>query len=171
MTHYEVLGTDRSASTAEIRRAYLELARRHHPDAVGGSDRDMQAHEDAMRAVNEAWRVLGDADRRARYDDQLAPAPPRPFQAFDDSGEDDDPREQFPDLPYRTRPAGQVARFRLGSFVPLGVAGVGLAAWLMGLALSSRGLVSAGLLALFVAAFGVAATALVALGDARRDEG
>jgi curved DNA-binding protein CbpA len=64
-THYERLGVDPSASQAEIRAAYRVLARRNHPDlADDGGPGDMVA-------VNEAWRVLGDAERRAEYDATL----------------------------------------------------------------------------------------------------
>jgi molecular chaperone DnaJ len=67
---YAVLGVDRAAGTDAIRHAYRELARRHHPDS-GGELREM------MR-INEAWHVLGDAERRASYDAQLTrPAPRR----------------------------------------------------------------------------------------------
>jgi curved DNA-binding protein CbpA len=64
-THYQRLGVARSASATEIRTAYRALARRTHPD-VNGSGVDA-----SMAAVNEAWRVLGDPDRRAAYDASL----------------------------------------------------------------------------------------------------
>ena len=70
MGHYDVLGVPRDASPAEVRRAYLALARRHHPDRVGGS------HE-RMRALNEAWATLGDPQLRSSYDRSLAPTTPR----------------------------------------------------------------------------------------------
>lgn len=70
-----MLGVGRSADRETIRRAYLELARRHHPDRPGGDP-------ETMRAVNQAWATLGDPVRRARYDRTLAPttppAPPTP---------------------------------------------------------------------------------------------
>ena len=66
MTHYDVLGVDRGASDAEIRSAYLAAARRSHPD-VAGADGDH-----AMRDLNEAWAVLGDAASRNEYDERLA---------------------------------------------------------------------------------------------------
>ena len=71
MTHYEVLGVSPDAPTAEVRQAYVALARTHHPDRPGG---DAQA----MRAVNEAWTTLRDPGRRALYDLALSPlhAPP-----------------------------------------------------------------------------------------------
>jgi molecular chaperone DnaJ len=61
-THYETLGVARTASSAEIRDAYRRLARQHHPDSAAGRDAE------AMTAINEAYRVLGDPARRATYD-------------------------------------------------------------------------------------------------------
>ena len=59
---YEVLGVPRTASTRQIRVAYVERARRLHPDLVGLRGLD------GMRELNEAWEVLKDAARRAAYD-------------------------------------------------------------------------------------------------------
>ena len=53
MSPYEVLGVSPSATPDEIRRAYLALARRHHPDAGGSVDE--------MRRVNDAWAALSTA--------------------------------------------------------------------------------------------------------------
>jgi hypothetical protein len=64
-TYYDVLGVSVEARADEVRRAYLELARRLHPDRAPGSDR-------AMQRVNEAWSVLRDPVRRAEYDRALA---------------------------------------------------------------------------------------------------
>lgn len=61
MTLYEVLGVSPEAGAQELHEAYVALARRHHPDLAGGD-------ADHMRAINEAWSVLGDPVRRARYD-------------------------------------------------------------------------------------------------------
>jgi DnaJ domain len=82
VTHYERLGVKPSASLEDIRRAYRNLARAHHPDATGaGSGVD-------MAAMNEAWRVLSDPARRAVYDASLrvsrvaaAPVPPNVVDA------------------------------------------------------------------------------------------
>ncbi len=69
VNHYEVLGVDPRSGVDEIRRAYHEEARRWHPDGFAGrSTADLAEAEDAMRAVNEAWRVLGDGERRASFD-------------------------------------------------------------------------------------------------------
>ena len=69
MTHYDVLGVHPTAPTAEVRQAYVDQARRHHPDRGGDPA--------AMRAVNEAWAALSDPGRRAQYDLTLS-MPPRP---------------------------------------------------------------------------------------------
>jgi hypothetical protein len=73
VSHYDVLGVSPDADTSEVHRAYLALARRHHPDRKGGDDV-------RMRTINEAWTVLGDPARRQQYDlvvrDAARPAPP-----------------------------------------------------------------------------------------------
>ncbi len=63
-SHYDVLGVPRDAATDTIRRAYLREARRWHPDRPTGDP-------DRMRAVNEAWQVLGDARSRTSYNLEL----------------------------------------------------------------------------------------------------
>jgi hypothetical protein len=78
VTHYEVLGVPPGASTSEIRRAYVALARRHHPDFhVAAGARVRAEAERRMQHLNEAWLVLGDPVRRARYDGGR-PALPEP---------------------------------------------------------------------------------------------
>jgi molecular chaperone DnaJ len=59
--YYSVLGLTKEASEADIKRAFRELARKHHPDVnpAGG---------EAFREINEAYAVLSDRDSRARYD-------------------------------------------------------------------------------------------------------
>mgnify|MGYP001816186280 FL=1 len=68
MGHYEVLGVDPEASMAQIRSAYLDLARRTHPDRHAGDEGARLVAEERMRLVNEAWAVLGDVDARSAYD-------------------------------------------------------------------------------------------------------
>lgn len=65
MNHYEVLGVDRDATTGEIRSAFRRLARAHHPDTNAAGSIEMLA------SINEAWRVLGDAQLRRAYDRSL----------------------------------------------------------------------------------------------------
>lgn len=83
---YEVLGVPRTAPTRVIRAAYVERARRLHPDLVGLRGLD------GMRELNEAWAILKDAARRTAYD--LSTGSPASAAATSDSpfGEDDPSR-------------------------------------------------------------------------------
>jgi molecular chaperone DnaJ len=60
---YLILGVERTASDAEIKRAYRKLAQQWHPDV----NTDPAAHE-RFKEINEAYQVLSDTDRRGRYD-------------------------------------------------------------------------------------------------------
>ena len=62
--YYEVLGISRGASEDDIKKAYKKLARKYHPDLNPG---DKEA-EEKFKEVNEAYEVLSDADKKARYD-------------------------------------------------------------------------------------------------------
>lgn len=62
--YYEVLGVDRSASEAEIKRAFRRLARKYHPD-VNPNNQEAEAR---FKEINEAHEVLSDAQRKAAYD-------------------------------------------------------------------------------------------------------
>ena len=61
--YYETLGVTRDSSADEIRRAYRNLARRHHPDV----NQDPDA-ENRFKAISEAYEVLRDPEKRERYD-------------------------------------------------------------------------------------------------------
>lgn len=69
-SHYDVLGVPADASPEAIRAAYRDRARRHHPDRRWVDD---AMDDEAMAAVNEAYRVLSDNGRRAVYDRALGP--------------------------------------------------------------------------------------------------
>jgi len=62
--YYEILGVPRGASGEEIKKTYRKLAMRYHPDRNPG---DKQA-EDRFKEINEAYQVLSDPQKRARYD-------------------------------------------------------------------------------------------------------
>ncbi len=62
--YYAALGVDKTAGPDEIKKAYRKLARKYHPDVSKESDADAR-----MKEVNEAYAVLGDAEKRAAYDE------------------------------------------------------------------------------------------------------
>ena len=62
--YYKTLGVPRTASQADIKKAFRKLAREHHPDKQAGD----KAAERRFKAVNEANAVLSDPDKRKKYD-------------------------------------------------------------------------------------------------------
>ena len=61
---YEVLGVPRSAGADDIRKAFRKLAKKHHPDANPGD----KASEERFKQVSAAFDLLGDVDKRRKFD-------------------------------------------------------------------------------------------------------
>ena len=61
---YEALGVSPDASAADIKKAYRKLAKRYHPDSTGGD----KAKETRFKEISTAYDIVGDPDKRARYD-------------------------------------------------------------------------------------------------------
>jgi curved DNA-binding protein len=62
--YYKILGVDKNASDDEIKKAFRKLANKYHPDKNKGS----KSTEDKFKEINEAYEVLKDKEKRAKYD-------------------------------------------------------------------------------------------------------
>ncbi|TWO69899.1 J domain-containing protein [Caenimonas sedimenti] len=76
-TYYDVLQVERHATPERVRTAYRRLAQKYHPDKMPGNANAVRA----MSAINAAYAVLSDAERRAEHDRwiQRAERPSRPM--------------------------------------------------------------------------------------------
>ena len=175
-TLYEVLGVAPDAPPEEVRRAYLRLARRHHPDFHADASAGERAEADRrMREINEAWAVLGDARRRRRYDveqklrgAQPGDEPGDVFVPFDVSDDGPDPRDA-PDVPYR--PARVTTARRLLSLAPAAVFAASVVTGAVGMVVGGPGLLALALILFGLSCLLFLVIPLVALSEARRDEG
>jgi curved DNA-binding protein len=64
--YYETLGVPKTATDAEIKKAFRKLARQYHPDVV--KEKEKKSAEAKFKEINEAYEVLGDAEKRKKYD-------------------------------------------------------------------------------------------------------
>lgn len=95
--YYETLGVKREATEAEIKSAYRKLARKYHPDV----NKTKEA-EEKFKEINEAYEVLGDKQKRQRYDSLGANwqggadyTPPPGFENFNFGGGQGGAYQQF----------------------------------------------------------------------------
>jgi curved DNA-binding protein len=63
--YYKILGVEKSASQADIKKAYRALAKKYHPDKTKGD----KAAEEKFKDISEAYEVLGDEQKRKQYDE------------------------------------------------------------------------------------------------------
>jgi curved DNA-binding protein len=62
--YYAILGVPRDAAAEDIKKAFRKLARKHHPDVA----KDQKGAEEKFKEINEAYEVLGDPEKRRRFD-------------------------------------------------------------------------------------------------------
>lgn len=178
MTHYEVLGVARDAPPADIRRAYVRLARQHHPDYYAGAGApERLVAERRMRTINEAWSVLGDEGRRRAYDRAAGLAGQgsatdadggfRPFDTDDD--DDIDPRD-LPDEPYRRHARPESLLGRLATLAPVLAFLVSIGLLAMGMVVKSVTVLALSVAAFLMACLGFVVLPLVALSRASRND-
>lgn len=175
-THYERLGVDPDTATADIRRAWLRLARESHPDFHARADATTRAaSEREMQSINEAWAVLGDPDRRRRYDEGLSvttgngdrpgPGPARyDFVPYDDGEDEIDPEFADDEGVEGTEVARSV------QMAPVVCLLGGLAGVILGVIIGLGFLVAVGIAGLVLAALGFLATPIVAISRSIRAE-
>lgn len=160
MTHYDVLGVSATASAADIRHAYLDLARRHHPDREGGDPH-------RMRLANEAWAVLGDPARRQAYDQELGSPPGRhAHQDADDLHDlaDDLAADLLDDRPI----GGTVVLPRWLALVPVALFAGAVLATVVGMVTGLGHVVALGIMSFLLSCLLFLVAPLVALAVSRR---
>lgn len=79
--YYNILGVSKSASADEIKRAYRKLAHQHHPDKSSGD-------AEKFKEINEAYQVLSNPEKKAKYDQFGSVDGPSGFGGYDASGFD-----------------------------------------------------------------------------------
>jgi molecular chaperone DnaJ len=81
--YYELLGVKKTASEAELKKAYRDLAKKYHPDKNKGN----KDAENRFKEISEAYAVLSDSEKRAQYDrlgrEAFGPGGANPFAGFD----------------------------------------------------------------------------------------
>lgn len=153
MDPYAVLGVGPAAGHDEIRRAWLGLARRHHPDHGGDPG--------AMQAVNEAWALLGDPVRRRQWDREHGLAAAGAAAAAAGMPAEPEPEPDDDDL---LDPTPLLApRRSLVDLVPAGLFVTAVAVGCLALALDAPALLGVAVFVFFLSCLAVAAVAMLSL--------
>jgi len=66
--YYKILGVSKNSSEEEIKKAYKKLALQYHPDKNPGN----KEAEEKFKEINEAYEVLGDPEKRKKYDEWIS---------------------------------------------------------------------------------------------------
>ncbi len=103
--HYEVLGVSPTANTDQIKTKYREMARMFHPDVA----KDKALAQKMFTQINQAYRVLADPERRARYDSDLRAAVVQRPVTVPQSPPSQSTVRQAPTAPAPAAPAGRPA--------------------------------------------------------------
>lgn len=169
--HYEELGVSPSATPAEIRASYLALARQFHPDGLAtASPSDRATASARMARVNAAWTVLGDADRRARYDAALD-VPQRSSATVRDVGDTWTPYEDDDFVDPRLgddTPTGTPSMRRGLTFLPALLAAGGLLALIVGFVIGFGPLLGMGLILIVCSGLSFLVVPLIELAKSSR---
>ncbi|MGQ0434716.1 MAG: J domain-containing protein [Microthrixaceae bacterium] len=162
MSLYDILGVASDADDATVRRAFVTLARRHHPDLAGGD-------ASQMRAINDAWATLGDPARRARYDRLLAGGEPsRPAASSAATDPVDDPWDVDPDAEGGEQPVRVTVRLPgWVSLIPVGLFAGSVGTFVIGLIMVSQPLLGMSLMMLVLSVVFFLAAPFIALFAAR----
>ncbi|XP_069705184.1 dnaJ homolog subfamily C member 7 [Periplaneta americana] len=107
--YYKILGVDKNASTDEIKKAYRKRALVHHPDRhANASDGEKKEQEKKFKEVGEAYGILSDPKKRARYDNG------QDLEDMEGMASDIDPNNVF--QAFFAEPGGGQFNFTSGSF-------------------------------------------------------
>src|SRR5580658_2949546 len=101
--YYSTLGVAKTATGKEIKQAYRKLARKHHPDVNPGDN----AAEAKFKEINEAYEVLGDPEKRKKYDELGAN-----WRAYEQAGAGAGPGAGPQGGPWNVNPGGGGGGFR-----------------------------------------------------------
>lgn len=178
--HYNTLGVIPTASAADLRAAYLKLARANHPDKFDGAARAKA--ETRMQQINEAWNVLGVAHKRKEYDaKQPGDAHQRTGASAQQSGQnrrghahfrpfdDDDPIER-PDIDLDARPiAGSKGVPRWVTFLPVVLFIFGMVTLAFGTMIDATAVFALGLMAVALGGVCFLLLPLIVMSRAERD--